>query len=187
MLTYDVKSNTFQFNQNTCKDYIAQKLERSKLWNETQLTLIIDTMVNFLDTVLEVFKNRLGSGIQVFQSLAKIVDQKQDVDKVFLKKMIEWRKSTAWVGLDKIGYNIAKPYQICLGDLSRLTLERLQERKYITQEQKEDAQAIATQLLDRAIKQIQDSDIYKAASKEGNLYFDDSTIAQTRLGKFSFN
>ena len=173
MLTYHEHVELFEITRETYENYIQERLKRSGHWNETQLMIIVETLVNFMNTAFEIYRNYPDNIVELFTKLATVNAARQDIDKKFLKEIIDIHSGDYPDPIDYIVTEITKPYQICVGDLLFIELARgLQKYCFYTKEQMNDLHEIAGDLLNTAIDELKRSKAYLKAEQEGSLYYD---------------
>ena len=173
MLTYHESLELFEISRETYENYIQERLKRSRHWNETQLMIIVETLVNFMNTVFEIYRHYPGNIVELFTKLAVTNAAKQDVDKKFIKGIADIRLDDYPAPIQYIATEITKPYQICIGDLLFIRLNKgLQKYYFYTKEQMDDLHEIAGDLLNTAIDELKRSQAYFKAKNENSLYYD---------------
>lgn len=168
-------------------------------WNETQLQLIVETMVNFIDLYTEVFAKQgyPGEPVWVFEQLSnlntyvKTHDFKQDDPKLkeieaslfkyifFLKDCRNNKNCPEWFLKHNLVKIIEKPHQLVIGWFTKLGLEKLHASEfYFSPAQKQQAHEIIDQLLTTAVTTIKQSPQYEQAAAQGHLRYIEATLDQ---------
>ena len=173
MLTYHEHLALFEITRETYENYIQERLKQSHHWNETQLMIIVETLVNFMNTVFEVYRHYPGNSVELFTKLATVNAARHDIDKKFIKEIADIRLGDYPAPIKYIIREITAPYQLCVGDLLFIRLNRgLQKHCFYTKEQMNDLHEIAGDLLNTAIDELKRSKAYLKAEQEGSLYYD---------------
>jgi len=178
MLEYDKQNEVFEITEAAYEEFISQQLQHNLCWNETQLQIIVQTLVNFLNTVFEVYKYYPGNMLDLIQKLAAINQMKQDPNKAFLREMLALRQQLPLEPLkDLIDNDIAKPYQLCIGNLDAFKLNKLQTNYVYTQEQFNALQQIISDILNAVITDIRSSRVYQEAKSKEHLFYNPVELA----------
>jgi len=172
---------------NTYQQHCLETPSKKSLFNETQLHLMIETLINFVDIVAQSFMTRgyPGDPIWIFECLLAISkctnqdghDRTEEITKSISKPFFEYLRKLGnhsnqpqWVA--DLRKTISMPHQICAGYLNSLDLglNRLQ-RGPITKKQRQEAHQIIDNLLTRAIEVIKQTNVYEEASKKNQLRY----------------
>lgn len=172
--------------ENNSINIIANKYKERGLLNETQITVVIETMVNFIDTISESFikAEYPGDPVWILGELEKInqysrnhaLDHKKEGVKLiekdllsYLHKVRDYKNQPDW--LLKITSDFYIPHQLCVGYFSILKLEKLQKCPVLMIKQWEEIHNIMSDTLNKAIQNIKKLNVYLEAQKNGHLYY----------------
>jgi hypothetical protein len=180
------------FGYDYISDYIGQR-KKGSAWNETQLHIIVETLVNFIDCYTEGFMKASfpADPVWVFEQLLAVNAHIQKHGyagggDLQLKKLEEplfqfrnfMKDQEQWlVHLDIIN-TISKPHQLIIEWFDELDLPRYnkkiftaEERQKQREQQREETHAIVSDLLLTAINSIKKTDAYQQAVASGKLYY----------------
>jgi hypothetical protein len=183
---------TFQpFGYDYINDYAEQR-KKNSAWNETQLTLIVETLVNFIDCYTEEF---LKAGfpldpVWVFEQMLMInthirkhgyAGNDSQLKKLegsifqfcsFMKDRRPWLVPLSVINV------ISKPHQLMREWFDELDLPRYSKKPSTDEEwqkqqrqQREETHAIISDLLLTAINSIKKTNAYQQAVASGKLYY----------------
>lgn len=171
MITYNEQAKIFEITESACENYITLQYGRSKSWNKPQLDVIVETLVNFMNVVFEIYQNYPGNIVELFKKLLAINTLQYDTDKRFIKEILNnFRRVDILFAMEFLEY-IRKPYQMCIGYLYNMELNRggLQTHYAYTDEQMQDLRQIIGDFLGQAIQFIESHLVYQQAKKDGHL------------------
>jgi hypothetical protein len=177
-----------QFGDEYIETYVTQHLKKDS-WNETQLHLIVETMVYFIDTYTETFMKQgyPGDAVWIFEELCKINDYVKkngiDFDDPEFKKiedplfkhhrlMEDGSKHPQWLSNYYFTESILNPYNLIIHNYAKFKLEKLQTEWYASCAQKQHAHEVIHDLLATAITSIKETAVYKNAEASGHLRYD---------------
>ena len=186
-MRYNKDKKTFEFGYEFIDAYVTRHFNSSG-WNETQLKLIVETLVNVIDTVTEKMmqNNCIGTAVWVLEQLFKLNDYMKDkIYQVELRDHPDFMKvHRPLVNFRRLIYNyqyqprwladlsplLTQPQLLCVGKFFELGLEPLQ-KGIITSEQHVEEHAIVAEVLAIAIERLKQSKAYQKAEREGRLYY----------------
>jgi hypothetical protein len=173
------------------KNYVKQH-KKNSAWNETQLNLIVETFVNFIDCYTEEF---LKAGfpldpVWVFERLRVINAHVQEHNfswddqrlKGLEEPIFQFKKFANYSDKRLIPFGvlnlISKPHQLMLRwfymlDLPRFDKETATSGEWLQRQEQQgkEMHTIADELLLAAINRIKDTDAYQQAARSGKRYY----------------
>jgi hypothetical protein len=161
-----VKAKTL--NQMNLKLFQGDCLESSGrgILNETQRSIITDALNNFIETLLNVYKDNLLGAVVLLRGLSELNDQNKRTDInssfVFSNKNIELLlPAIARLGsrnnpiaLRELSINIQPIYCLCKGNSYQFKLTRLQEPSTLSNEQRQAISKITGYYLGITLQQL---------------------------------
>jgi hypothetical protein len=188
-MSYNSKKMIYEFGYPYINEFVKVHLKNSA-WNETQLHLLVETFVNFIDVTTETFMRHgyIGSAIWIFEQLRKInayTQQKgfhifgeedavlNEIERPLLDYRILSGRSEfqpKWIRDFRDGLSL--PHLLCLGKFYALNIKKLGGKDSPILEQKEQAFNIFNEILTDAIDTLKHSKEYKEAKEKGHLYYD---------------
>lgn len=180
-------------------------------WNNAQLNLIVETVVNFIDTYAGTFtKNGYpGTAVWIFEELCKInryvrENGYKEGDRRFkevAKSLLDYnshmrdrKQQPQWISNHGFTSLITKPYKLATGFFYELELQQLhKDGYYFSPEKTQQAHDVLDEILKIAIERIKNTPTYQQAEKKGHLFYDPQSAivvlpsaSQKEIGKSRF-
>jgi hypothetical protein len=185
-MKYDGNKEVYEFGDPFIENFIQEV--KDSAWNPTQLQLMVETFVNFIDTATNSFMSNghIGSAVQIFRQLRKVnnyVKEKEhaifgendpvldELQKDLLDSRVLMSKSRfqpQWIR--DLHTALTMPHKLCLGWFNEAGLQRLQDGGY-SQNQRIEAHTIFAKILTLAIETLVQSEAYREAEENGHLYY----------------
>jgi hypothetical protein len=131
-----------------------------------------------MDSIFEIYQNYPGDTVRLLEDLqAANKLGKKDPKQRFWDEIVKQADLPYPKPLRELFDFVAKPYQICIGRLYDLKLDRgLQERFTISEHQIKFLHQIMANFLNEAIKTIKASEVYKEAQCNNSLHFTEEDV-----------
>ena len=165
-------------NEELVARFIASHSKQST-WNETQLQLIVESITNAINSIVEVYYHFPGSAIY-FLNLLQENNKHEGKNASIKDRLADYSFKMGYVdGVPELFHASETSFilhQIGINRLSSLKLEQLQKKLIISDLQFSEAHQILDYFLQEAINLLKKAPHYKKAKQDNHLYYPEPPI-----------